>query len=165
MGWVYGHHRSHSAFYPWTRCTKALQCPLFICALRMNTNHSYPHDPHAPTCFYGHINMLMCTLQSHKFTTKQSPIHSQDSVNTFTPLSSFPFSINTYTRTTKPAHRCKAAECVCVSRSINERGTSREGRMARGRDCQWVGRQCSKEGVVDAALSLSHGRRDLPPGR
>lgn len=105
----------------------------------MNTTHSYPHDPYAPTCFYGHINMLTCILQSHKFTTKQSPIHSQDSVKTFSPLSSFSSSINTYTRTTKPAHRCKAAECVCVSRSINEQRyqQGREGWSEGGTASEW----------------------------
>lgn len=126
------------------------------------TNECYTQLPTCPTCtnmlLWAHKYAHMCILQSHKFTMKQSPIHSHGSVNTFTPLpSSFLSYINTYARTKKKnlypdvRRRCVHA---CHGPLMN-RGTSRDGKMERGRDCRCVGCRCSREGVVDAALLLS----------
>lgn len=119
----------------------------------------YTRLPLWPTCtnslLWPHKYAHMCIMQSHKCTRKQSPIHSQGSVNTFTPLFfSFLSSINTYTRTKKDLYPDVRRRCVhaCHGPLMN-RSTSRDGRLERGRDCSGVGRRCSKEGVVDAAHS------------
>lgn len=139
---------------------KALQCPLFICALPTNTAHSYPYDPHAPRRFLRpHKYAHMCILQCHKFTMKQSPrqrkhIHSP-------PFLLFPPPHEQQNPCTDVRRRC-----VYVSRSINEQRYQewrKDGRIEWGRDRRLVGRRCLRKGVVDAALTLSHGRRDFPP--